>query len=234
MVFPFHRLVRRRVVHNFYAHLDEFVRRHVRPHALRLPPAERDQLRARIASYLGHFRHANAWNLWQAVLQRHPWLNALFDGAERAILGEPLRPNWVPPSVTSLAGQWRYFARRHPERVVLLQVGKHWLIANRHMGCLSSVPKENGFVGGALAPITQIAAEAAPTTPKAPRPGFSASAEISPQALPRLRRKLKASGIPHIAAAETGYLKSGCKRRELIYSWAPPGGVFPSFHPTVR
>ena len=30
-----------------------------------------------------------------------------------------------------------------------------------------------------------------------------------------------------------GYLKSGCKRRELIYTWAPPG-VFPPFHPTAR
>lgn len=211
VTFPFHRLVRRRVVHNFLARLDEFARRHVRAHAFRLPPAERDVLRARIASYLGHFRHANTWNLWQTVLQRHPWLTALFDAAERANLGEQLLPNWVPPSVTSLASQWRHFARRHPERVVLLQVGKHWLIANRDVDRMGAPAKGK----------------------KPARPGFAASAEIPAKALPRLRRKLKAAGIPHIAVAETGYLKSGHKRRELVYSWTPPG-AFPSFHPVVR
>lgn len=88
----------------------------------------------------------------------------------------------------------------------------------------------------ALAPICldRIAGEPAPTKgDNPPRPGFAACVEIPAKSLPRLRRKLKAAGIPHIALAETGYLESGHKRRERVYSWAPPG-AFPSFHPIVR
>lgn len=61
-----------------------------------------------------------------------------------------------------------------------------------------------------------IAAKPAPTRGEKPyRPGFAASVETLDKALPRLRRKLKAAGIPHVAVVETGYLKSGHKHREL-------------------
>jgi hypothetical protein len=87
IVRPFYKLVRRRVVRHLFAHLAEFERKHVRADAqhfaLRLPAAERDLLRARLASFLGHLRHANSFALWQQTLSRFPWLRLIFDLPEQ-------------------------------------------------------------------------------------------------------------------------------------------------------
>ncbi len=63
IVRPHYRLVRRRVIGNLRERLAAFERAHVTTASLRLPADARDQLRAVVASYLGHFAHADAHRL---------------------------------------------------------------------------------------------------------------------------------------------------------------------------
>ena len=60
IVRPDYVLVRRRVVGNLRLKLAGFAQAYVTATSLRLPPAGRERLRAILASYLGHFAHADA------------------------------------------------------------------------------------------------------------------------------------------------------------------------------
>ena len=61
IVRPHYRLVRRRVIGNLRDRLAAFERPHVSVLSIRLPPDRRDGLRAVLASYLGHFSHADTF-----------------------------------------------------------------------------------------------------------------------------------------------------------------------------
>ena len=74
VVFPTHRLVRRRVVANARAALSAWEAAHVRPRTLHGTPADFRLIQARAGSYLGHLQHANAWRLRQQLHRRFPWL----------------------------------------------------------------------------------------------------------------------------------------------------------------
>lgn len=78
IVRPRYRLVRRRVVGNLREKLAAFQHAHVSAHSLRLPPAQREQLRATLASYVGHFVHANSERLISQLFTDWPWLDWLF------------------------------------------------------------------------------------------------------------------------------------------------------------
>lgn len=224
---PFYRLVRRRVVNRCQSLLDDFAERHIRPHAWRLPPAARDLLRAQLASYLGHFRHANAWPLWQRLLARHPWLRNLFDGLDRALAGPPPRPAWAPPETASLTGQWRHFARRYPRRLVLVQVGNGWWLKESQARWLERRGLALGESGRLTRPgFREVAVGRTRKSPTAMDLGGAMSDTKTVSDLrvrsKLLRRRLKAARIPHLVVAETGYLNSGRKRRESVLSWTAP------------
>ncbi len=191
IVRPRHRQVRRRVVTHVQARLAAFARHHVRPGALRLEPPVRDRLRAQIASFLGHGRHARAERTWQRCLARFPWLNDLFEQPGQA-LHQPLRPLWEPRQVSGLAGQHRYFSRRHPGARVLLQAGQRWLLA---------APDD---------PAASV------------RPGIGRCREFSAAEVGPLCRRWRRQGIAHIRADQTGHLKTGFRRRALVRLWRPP------------
>ncbi len=74
VVFPTHRLARRRVVANARAALAAWEAAHVRKHTLHGTPADFRLIQARASSYLGHIKHANAWRLRRALHRRFPWL----------------------------------------------------------------------------------------------------------------------------------------------------------------
>jgi len=197
-----------RAVRRLFAHLAEFERKHVRADAqhfaLRLLPAERDLLRARLASFLGHLRHANSFVLWQQTLARFPWLRLMFDlpvaDGREGSKTLPLRPTWEPPSVSGLAGQYRYFVKQYPDSRVLMQVGKHWLASG------ASAARATRWMAGAV---------------RVHRTGLGACEELPAHRLAALRRKLKRAGIAHVLAGQTGHFKTGYQRRALKLLWRP-------------
>jgi len=86
IVRPDYILVRRRVVNNLKAKLARY--KALMTHEMKmggrqvtrfmLAPETVAGLRQTIASYLGHFRHANAHNLTDAVFDKNPWLTLIF------------------------------------------------------------------------------------------------------------------------------------------------------------
>lgn len=200
---PFYRLARRRVVRRLQSCLTTFERQHVRPNALSLPVPARERLRAQLSSFTGHLRHANSQHLWQRTLAQHPWLAQVFAPTADVLLGAPL---WNPPSVTNLADQYHYFAKAYPHTRVLMQVGKHWLLAGACPPCL-------------------------PQGRNVPRPGLGPCTEWPLAALPLLRQHLRASGIGHQVVSQSGHFKTGFKHRTLTGVWWPTA-VAPADAPT--
>jgi hypothetical protein len=78
-----YRLVRRRVVNACKARLRAYrellVSEHEGTVTYRFDASELQRLRATLASYLGHFRRANAYKLWKSVWQGQDWLGVYFD-----------------------------------------------------------------------------------------------------------------------------------------------------------
>jgi len=78
-----YRLVRRRVVNACKAWLRWYREllgsEHEGAVTYRFDEPDLDRLRATLSSYLGHFRHANTFQLWQSLWRDHAWLAVYFD-----------------------------------------------------------------------------------------------------------------------------------------------------------
>ena len=98
--------------------------------------------------------------------------------------------------VTNLADQHRYFAALYPDTRVLMQVGKHWLLAGV---CPPSLPQGQ----------------------RVQRPGLGPCTEWPLTSLPLLRQRLKSRGIAHLLVSQTGHFKTGFKHRTLTSVWFP-------------
>ncbi len=101
---------------------------------LHLEHDQRGRLRAALASYLGHFKHASSIGLIQKNRQRFPRLPQLFHlHLHGKILhqGCTSMPRWQPIQVSSLCSQWRYFKRQHPNRLVIMQLGRAYEVYNQ-------------------------------------------------------------------------------------------------------
>ena len=121
IVRPHYRLVRRRVVGNLRERLDGFENAMIRLRPNGRLAVDEAQLRAIhscLASYWGHFRHADAWRLMDALWRRYGWLGLFFN--HRA---GRLSAAWYPRQVSGYAAQVRYFRRRFPHARVLVQKG---------------------------------------------------------------------------------------------------------------
>ena len=196
IVRPHYRLVRRRVVANLHQRLRLFAAQAIQAGCLQLFPASREQLRATLASYLGHFRHAHSYRLRQALWRRYPWLGLLFRCAPDGCL----KPLWEPPRVSSLRSQWRYFKQTYPSAWVLLQVGNRIECYDDDVNrCLQYYPYWRYLRGASLKT----------------RPGFQQSASWPLCWRHGLLKQLSADRCPFIYVAEEGYLRGGLKRRTL-------------------
>ena len=205
IVRPHYRLVRRRTVRRMHRVLAHFAQRHVHPRGMVLPHAARERLHAQVASYRAQLSHAASARLWQRTLAGFPWLTSMFANAAVPPGSGPLQPAWVPASVTGVASQYRYFARRHPQALVLMQVGNRWVL-----------PQAGRPVPGALpAHACEVV------------PGLGGCHVWRPSALPGLRQWLKRQGLAHVLVAQDGHFKTGFKRRALWLAWhpQPPGAV---------
>lgn len=83
-----------------------------------------DQLHATLSSYLGHFKLANTWNLWQSIWQSHSFLAVYFEWDEAG--GKLLRKYKTPKGVVQVRQQYGYFRWRFPDAVLFFQVGRFY------------------------------------------------------------------------------------------------------------
>lgn len=231
IVRPWYRLVRRRVI----GHLDErlafFERQLLRltqpnitpaaspnpgagrsaasasPILLDLQPPCRDALRATLASYCGHFRHAHAQRLARRLVARRPWLGLLFE----VLPGPRLVPRWEPRAAVNLRGQWHALRRRFPAARLLIQVGCRWEL---YGGDQAGLPP--GLMRRARA-ITRPGWTFKPAAGQ----GWS----FPTTAVPALEIYWQGQRQSYALVAEEGRLRGGLMRRVLrrLY-WAVPCG----------
>ena len=130
IVYPHHCLVRRRVV----AHLRERLQvlQHGAWHTgpvqavLQLTEEWLTQLQSTLASYWGHFSHANSLGLRGAIFAEFSWLALLFSVAEAQ--SGTLLPRWLPPpsQISGYHSQIRFFQRQFPTASLQVQRGCEW------------------------------------------------------------------------------------------------------------
>jgi RNA-directed DNA polymerase len=128
-----YRLVRRRVVAALKARLIAYRELLVSEQAgvvtYRFDAADLDRLQAVLASYLGHFQRANAFNLWQTLWRQHAWLAVYFawDAAAHRV-----DPRWrMPKALTNVRAQYAWVRGRFPGDALLFQVGAYYELYDR-------------------------------------------------------------------------------------------------------
>lgn len=127
IVRPHYRLVRQRVIGNCSAKLTAFEQQLVREEGLwRVCRFDRnvvDALQATLASYLGHYRHANSWRLQQQLWRRFYYLQYYFTVADA---GRLQRRDRVPNSLRSVRKQYQFIRRSYPDALLLFKVGSFY------------------------------------------------------------------------------------------------------------
>ena len=119
-------LVRRRVVGHLKSKLKLFESQLVRIEkgiiCYRFDEPVLDQLASMLSSYLGHFKLANSWNLWQSIWRRFDFLPQYFafDGQNEKLI----RRYQTPKAFRRVRNQYRYFRWRFPQDALFFQVGK--------------------------------------------------------------------------------------------------------------
>ena len=83
-----------------------------------------DQLHATLSSYLGHFKLANSWKLWQSIWQCYSFLAVYFEWDESS--GKLVRKYKVPKGFVRVRQQYGYFRWRFPDAVLFFQVGRFY------------------------------------------------------------------------------------------------------------
>lgn len=118
-------LVRRRVVNNLKQKLSHYKRLLVKEHkgvcCYRFDETVLNELAAVVSSYLGHFKLANSYHLWQVLWQRFHFLAQYFefDATRWKLLRK-----YPVPMIKRVRQQYRYFRWRFPQDAVFLCVGK--------------------------------------------------------------------------------------------------------------
>jgi hypothetical protein len=202
IVRPDYRLVRRRVIGNLRVKLAAFARDQVTATALRLPPGPRDRLRAELASYLGHFGHADTWRLTRSLFVRYPWLGRLF-----RLRGGRLAPRWELAQATSLRAQVDWFRCDLRPAIPLVQIGNRVALFEPELGlALARAPW--------LGRWRSVRPEA--------RPGLTPGLSWPVSCIKGLGRSLRQAGQSYAFIAEEGYRRGGIKRRVLRYLFIGP------------
>lgn len=119
-------LVRRRVVNHLKEKLRGFESKLVSDVAglrcYRFDQVLLDHLAATLSSYLGHFKLANSWNLWQSIWRRFDFLAQYFefDAANWRLV----RKYTVPQGLRRVKTQYRHFRWRFPNDALFFRVGR--------------------------------------------------------------------------------------------------------------
>jgi len=160
------------------------VQTHLRPETV-------EKLRQTLASYQGHFRHANAYNLAHAIFTKTGFLKQVFSLEE----GFRLLPANLPPfEPTGLKEQYRWFTVKFKGLCLFFQVGRfcefHGVLAHRYAGLFGLKPGPG-------------------------RRGMGLRAGFHVRSLKAFKRKAMLAGISYAVVAETGFYPSGLKKRAV-------------------
>ncbi len=186
VVRPHYRLVRQRVVGHLYDRLARHAQRIVPAgQTLVSPPAASDALWATLASYFGHFQHAQSRRLQAEVLATHPRLAHILASAGDGRVRRADRP----ARVSSLASQWRYFRARYPQHVLLVQVGKRWECQG----------PGDALIKVGFRPLV------------AQRIGLPATLSVPAAQVPAVKRLLTRHAQPWLEVCENGWVRGGAK-----------------------
>ena len=130
VVFPYYRLVRRRIVTHCKTQLATWAKQHVRittggeetngiqSITIRANPRHLVALQQRLASYWGHFTHAHSMRLRRSLFARFPWLPILFDLNAQG----KIAPRWVLQGET-MTKQVQWLRQQWPQAQCLVQKG---------------------------------------------------------------------------------------------------------------
>lgn len=137
IIYPHYKLVRRRVIGNLHSKLKHFQRQLIhgdsaQGYTLLLKPSIIQGLQATLASYWGHFKHANSYRLWQGLLFRFPWLALVFDATALLanktmgnVAAVSIIPSWQPKPAQILGykSQIHFFQQLFPCANLVVQRG---------------------------------------------------------------------------------------------------------------
>jgi hypothetical protein len=223
IVRPDYLLVRQRVVGNLWEKLIRFEKQWIKGNAqqgwmITLLPEPREHLRSVLASYWGHFSHADHYRLAQKVFTRFPWLSCLFD-----LQDDRFVPLWQPRDVSNYKSQQRYFQRQFPGAEIRIQRGCQF----------DKLPAVSSSPSGSHAPHGN---------PSAPAPQARMSYEQAagmhqkrdaahPRCIPMRRMGTRTKreneenvrfAVSKVIVRQQGYLKGGLRRRCIESITIPP------------
>ncbi len=148
-------------------------------------------LRSTLASYLGHLKHANTHNLVKALWKRYGYLRCLFTLSGGYRLNSLIEPA-TPPG--KLSTQYSWFIRRYRDYCIFFQKGRFCEFYGRQAGKYSVILglKRGRDIWGM---------------------GIKCGFPV--RSLEKYKAKAREAGIPYVVVAESGYYKTGLKRRVI-------------------
>jgi RNA-directed DNA polymerase len=226
IVRPGYVLVRNRVVGNLKSRLDRFEKRVAgRIPSAPSPSLRRDEgvaalepemvtpLRQILASYLGHFRHANTRRLTRSIFRRYDFLAAAFaleTDRNRHRLVPVTEPRTPPGSFREQCG---WFAGRYPDGCLFFRVGGYYELHGNQAARFGS---ELGLKAG---PAVR---------------GLGAQCGFPARLLVRYKSICMRKGIAYVVVAENGWYASGLKRRITVEIRRCLGGKDPGPHDLLK
>lgn len=221
-VYATHRLVRPRVLRHCRAKIENWAVRHVHVSAqglrIRADAPALEALQAMLGSYWGHFKHANSVRLRRALFARFAWLAQLFDLAADG----GISPRWVLQGETH-ARQAEVFTREWLGAWRWLQKGNRWDV----------MPPIENPVGAASWPRCAVRRKGEtsglgePCAAGSRRPHRGRDAAPTALQAAALQADLRRRGIAYLRAAQTGWLKHGTRRREIVEWFLPTHATTP-------
>lgn len=163
-----------------------------------------NELRQILASYIGHFKHANAHNLTKSLFEKYPYLKYIFTLDE----SDKLVPQYEPPlSPSNLRSQYRWFIERYRDYCLFFQIGRFCEFYGKE-----AEPYDNDYQS--LSRAERFAPLFRMKMMKEIR-GMGRQCGFPVRMLKNFKRKALFEGQPYIVVAERGYYSAGLKRRVI-------------------
>ncbi|MDK9719074.1 MAG: reverse transcriptase domain-containing protein [Trichlorobacter sp.] len=199
IVRPAYTLVRGRVVGNLRAHLRQFAGELLQGNGshdetvqtlhLHLHEEPLRRLRQTLASYLGHFRHANARQLIRGLFKKFVWLQELFSLDTDCRLHPCYEPTSIP---ANLKEQYCWVAEQYSGLCIFFQVGRFCEWYGEQAEHFSR------FFGLAL---------------QKDRRGLGSTCGFPLRLLQSFKKRIRAACVPYVVIGERGYYPTGLKKR---------------------